>query len=675
MSAPATRMAKPPPHAAAAMSSFRIGAVDDAAEREANAAADRVLRRKCAACEDEERLSRSAADGLVAGDAPAAVGAALAGGGQALRAGDAAFFGAGFGADLSGVRVHDGPAADRAARSVGARAFALGQDVVFARGEYRPGTAAGRQLLAHELAHVAQDRRARALRRQTRATCLGVRILLPDTIIFEGTAGSVTGTVNTDIPADGGPYTISYEQGGDTFSISPWPSRDVILEVSLANRPAAEIATYRAYRDSLAGTAVTLEVVEAPASPPATPEAEQPVAWQFRARPITAEELRAEYGVDANDIPAGVIQRLPTAADRALNPALFGGGFFGPTPMSMVPANSTGIMWTQGHLSLFANPNGSAVIRGYRGNLAWYAGETAFSTRLPGLRTLFRPEREFFTFRLNRGVPGGMENDLPFVRMGGQQVVIYVPRDAEGAAAFAERLRAAEYGGDYRYSPPRPGAGGTEGRMAERLSALGPRPEAVVCTNNCITVPQAEIETAIGGRPRLTLPDGIELDLMTGQPEGGTSPDPYRTGRASDMSRWAEEGALPPGASRIAFTPRAASAVGVIRVGGGLMLIYGAYRTEERLRESYGTPAFRRTVGEEAGAWSFGLLGSALGAGAATAGAAALTGAMGGGVICAPGGPIDLACVAVGAAGGLIGGFVFGTVGALIGGEVAERTE
>jgi hypothetical protein len=48
---------------------------------------------------------------------------------------------------------------------------------------------------------------------------------------------------------------------------------------------------------------------------------------------------------------------------------------------------------------------------------------------------------------------------------------------------------------------------------------------------------------------------------------------------------------------------------------------------------------------------------------------------MGGGVICAPGGPIDLACVAVGAAGGLIGGFIFGTVGALVGGELAEATE
>jgi Domain of unknown function (DUF4157) len=58
------------------------------------------------------------------------------------------------------VRVHADGAADTLARSVQARAFTTGRDVFFARGEYRPGTAAGDRLLAHELAHVAQQRGA-----------------------------------------------------------------------------------------------------------------------------------------------------------------------------------------------------------------------------------------------------------------------------------------------------------------------------------------------------------------------------------------------------------------------------------------------------------------------------------------------------------------------------------
>lgn len=152
------------------MPAFRIGAADDAAEREADAIADRVLgtpvlRRKCAQCEEEDRLSRRADGGTVASSARSTVGAALAESGARLRPGDARFFGTRLGTSLAGVRVHDGPSADRAARSVGARAFALGDDLVFARGEYQPETSAGRRLLAHELAHVVQHRADDTLRR------------------------------------------------------------------------------------------------------------------------------------------------------------------------------------------------------------------------------------------------------------------------------------------------------------------------------------------------------------------------------------------------------------------------------------------------------------------------------------------------------------------------------
>lgn len=44
------------------------------------------------------------------------------------------------------------------ARLLGARAYTVGSDLVFEAGEYAPGTAEGRRLLAHELAHVVQQR-------------------------------------------------------------------------------------------------------------------------------------------------------------------------------------------------------------------------------------------------------------------------------------------------------------------------------------------------------------------------------------------------------------------------------------------------------------------------------------------------------------------------------------
>ena len=71
---------------------------------------------------------------------------ALRGGGQPLPPSVRAFFEPRFGYDFGAVRAH----AD-------ARAFTVGRDIAFAAGEYQPHTPAGRHLIAHELAHVAQQ--------------------------------------------------------------------------------------------------------------------------------------------------------------------------------------------------------------------------------------------------------------------------------------------------------------------------------------------------------------------------------------------------------------------------------------------------------------------------------------------------------------------------------------
>lgn len=59
------------------------------------------------------------------------------------------------GANLGEVRVH---LDDAATAAVGAHAFAVGNRIVFSREMYKPHDAAGRRMLAHELAHVLQQR-------------------------------------------------------------------------------------------------------------------------------------------------------------------------------------------------------------------------------------------------------------------------------------------------------------------------------------------------------------------------------------------------------------------------------------------------------------------------------------------------------------------------------------
>jgi hypothetical protein len=59
--------------------------------------------------------------------------------------------------DFSKVRIHADARAAESARSVSAKAYTVGDDIVFAEGQYAPGTSAGDRLLGHELTHVVQQ--------------------------------------------------------------------------------------------------------------------------------------------------------------------------------------------------------------------------------------------------------------------------------------------------------------------------------------------------------------------------------------------------------------------------------------------------------------------------------------------------------------------------------------
>ena len=75
-----------------------------------------------------------------------------------------------FGLSFARVRVHNDTQAASIADSLNARAFAVGEHVAFGAGEYDPQTPAGQALVAHELAHVAQQGAAAVPEAQRRST-------------------------------------------------------------------------------------------------------------------------------------------------------------------------------------------------------------------------------------------------------------------------------------------------------------------------------------------------------------------------------------------------------------------------------------------------------------------------------------------------------------------------
>jgi len=156
-----------------------VGEGNDPLEHEADRVAEQVMRtpdanvsiagasgqlsKKSAASEQAEsqtlqpeRVGSLAAAG---NGAPGRVHEVLRSHGQPLDTTARAFFEPRFGQSFEHVRIHADADAAASAREMNALAYTFGRDIVFADSHYQPATNAGRTLLAHELAHVAQQRR------------------------------------------------------------------------------------------------------------------------------------------------------------------------------------------------------------------------------------------------------------------------------------------------------------------------------------------------------------------------------------------------------------------------------------------------------------------------------------------------------------------------------------
>ena len=84
--------------------------------------------------------------------------------GEALDAATRAALEPRFGHDFSRIKVHTDAKAADSARQVNALAYTVGEDVVFARGQYQPGSSQGQRLIAHELTHTIQQAGGTSLR-------------------------------------------------------------------------------------------------------------------------------------------------------------------------------------------------------------------------------------------------------------------------------------------------------------------------------------------------------------------------------------------------------------------------------------------------------------------------------------------------------------------------------
>lgn len=142
---------------------LRLGAPGDPAERRAEAAADAVMARMAGKAAPPPVLTPQAAAGVVrraGGEGAGGVSAgqasrvaALATGGRPIEGAARGALEQGFGRSVSAMRIHDGPEAASLSRAFRARAFSVGRHLFFGAGAYRPETAQGRRLLAHEVAH------------------------------------------------------------------------------------------------------------------------------------------------------------------------------------------------------------------------------------------------------------------------------------------------------------------------------------------------------------------------------------------------------------------------------------------------------------------------------------------------------------------------------------------
>ena len=222
-----------------------LGPVRPAPAHVASASGPTALVARCkAAPEAVVELQRSVGNAAVvqllrdqdASEEPSPVlGVVGRGGGQPLDSSVRAGMEQAMGADLSSVRVHTDGAAGASAQAVQAHAYTVGDEVVFAPGQYQPGSSAGQRTLAHELTHVVQQRNG-----PVSGTPTGTGISLSDpSDSFERAAEANADRIMAGTPANSAPAS-----GSGTSSVqrqeAPEEEEETAQTLSLQRQEAPE---------------------------------------------------------------------------------------------------------------------------------------------------------------------------------------------------------------------------------------------------------------------------------------------------------------------------------------------------------------------------------------------------------------------------------------------------
>lgn len=178
-----------------------------------NSAVGSMLRR----AEEDEAPARSSVHDVVG-----------SGGGEPLDGGTRADMEARLGADFGDVRVHTGSAAHESAAEVGARAYTVGNDLVFQRDVYDPASHEGRVTLAHELTHVVQQRQGDVDGTETAG---GIRVSDPGDPFEREASATAERAMTAPAPAP------SPEPAPSLAPLAPTVQRDALPDPESAETP------------------------------------------------------------------------------------------------------------------------------------------------------------------------------------------------------------------------------------------------------------------------------------------------------------------------------------------------------------------------------------------------------------------------------------------------------
>jgi len=144
-----------------------IGQPNDIYEKEADAMADKVVQRqsnhnvvqtKCSSCEKEEKLQKKSdpSPQTASPNIESSLNTSK-GSGSPLPNNTRQQMESSFGADFSGVHIHNDNSSVAMNNDLHAQAFTHGSDIYFNSGKYDANSNSGKHLLAHELTHVVQQ--------------------------------------------------------------------------------------------------------------------------------------------------------------------------------------------------------------------------------------------------------------------------------------------------------------------------------------------------------------------------------------------------------------------------------------------------------------------------------------------------------------------------------------